>query len=522
MKITLLATSDTHGFIEPTNYVDSGIEKPFGIEKACTTIKKYKQAHPDEKVILLDNGDFLEGSPMAYYVAKRADEQDKESFIKAYNQVGYQLGTIGNHEFDYGLDYLNFMLKHSDRHFICANIVDNNNEPLLADPYTILDVAGVKIGFLGLTTTTTKKWKNINDLNDFNLISEIDACKRYIPEIREKADVVVVVYHGGFERDHTGNWNDINPGENRGHEILKNIPGIDAFISGHQHRKIASRLFNVPIVQPGSRGQYVAKISIETSNKDKSITKTDSELLNVKDSEPDPAIRATVTDLSSHLEHWLDKPLSRIKGDLTFKDPFQARIHESTFIELIQKIQMDKMGTDLSATALYNNEAHGFEDPITMRNIITNYVYPNTLVASRITGADLRAALEVSAQYFTVRHGDVVINEKFVFPKERFYNYDMYEGIDYTLNISKPAGHRVTRLKYHGRDVQDDQVLTIALNRYRASGGGHYPMYTSDKIIKSSDMTISHVIMEYLQKHPVVEATVNHNFEIISDSDQSN
>ncbi len=256
---------------------------------------------------------------MAYYVAKRADEQDKESFIKAYNQVGYQLGTIGNHEFDYGLDYLNFMLKHSDRHFICANIVDNNNEPLLADPYTILDVAGVKIGFLGLTTTTTKKWKNINDLNDFNLISEIDACKRYIPEIREKADVVIVVYHGGFERDHTGNWNDINPGENRGYEILKNIPGIDAFISGHQHRKIASRLFNVPIVQPGSRGQYVAKISIETSNKDKSITRTDSELLNVKDSEPDPAIRATVTDLSLHLEHWLDKPLSRIKGDLTFK-----------------------------------------------------------------------------------------------------------------------------------------------------------------------------------------------------------
>ena len=80
----------------------------------------------------------------------------------------------------------------------------------------------------------------------------------------------------------------------------------------------------------------------------------------------------------------------------------------------------------------------------------------------------------------------------------------------------------MTRLKYHGKDVQDDQVLTIALNRYRASGGGHYPMYTSDKIVKSSDMTISHVIMEYLQKHPVVEATVNNNFEIISDSEKSN
>ncbi len=276
---------------------------------------------------------------MAYYVAKRADKQDQDSFFTAYNEVGYQLGTIGNHEFDYGLDYLNYMMKHSDRHFVCANIVDNNNEPLLADPYTIMDVDGVKIGFLGLTTTSTKKWKNVNDLNDFNLISELDACKRYVPELRKKADVIVVVYHGGFERDHTGNWNDINPGENRGYDILKTFPEIDAMISGHQHRKIASRLFNVPIVQPGSRGQYVAKISIELSNKDKSIIKTDSELLNVKDSEPDPTIKETVTDLSKHLETWLDKPLSHIKGSLTFNDPFKARIHESAFIELIQKFR---------------------------------------------------------------------------------------------------------------------------------------------------------------------------------------
>ncbi len=120
---------------------------------------------------------------------------------------------------------------------------------------------------------TTKKWKNVNDLNDFNLISELDACKRYVPELRKKADVIVVVYHGGFERDHTGNWNDINPGENRGYDILKTFPEIDAMISGHQHRKIASRLFNVPIVQPGSRGQYVAKISIELSNKINQLSK---------------------------------------------------------------------------------------------------------------------------------------------------------------------------------------------------------------------------------------------------------
>ncbi|WP_243686015.1 hypothetical protein [Lentilactobacillus rapi] len=98
---------------------------------------------------------------------------------------------------------------------------------------------------------------------------------------------MVVVYHGGFERDHTGNWNDINPGENRGYDILQHIDGIDAFISGHQHRKIASRLFNVPIIQPGSRGEFVGKISFNVSNKDHQINRTNSELISVSDSDPD-------------------------------------------------------------------------------------------------------------------------------------------------------------------------------------------------------------------------------------------
>ncbi|GHP14846.1 2',3'-cyclic-nucleotide 2'-phosphodiesterase [Lentilactobacillus fungorum] len=516
MKITLLATSDTHGFIEPTNYVDSNADKPFGLQRDQTAIKRYAQQHPDEKIILIDNGDFLEGSPMAYYVAKLADQADQAAFISAYNQVGYQVGTIGNHEFDYGLNYLNFMMTNSHRQFVCANIVDQHNEPQLADPYTIIEIAGVKVGFLGLTTTSTKKWKNVNDLNEFNLIPELDACKRYIPELRAKADIVVVVYHGGFERDHTGNWNDINPGENRGYDILKHIKGIDALISGHQHRKIASRLFNVPIVQPGSRGEFIGKISFNVSNHDQKITRTNSELISASDSEPDEEMGQSISRLSKHLQTWLDKPLSTIKGSLTFDDPFKARIEETAFIEFIQKIQMDKMGTDISATALYNNEAHGFEDPITMRNIITNYVYPNTLVKSRITGADLRAALEVTAKYFDVKHGAVTVNEQFMFPKERFYNYDMYEGIDYTLNISNPVGSRVTELKYHGKDVVDDQILYVALNRYRASGGGHYPMFTRDKIVASSDTTISQVILEYLEQHPVVEATNNHNFRIVS------
>ncbi|AQW20851.1 bifunctional metallophosphatase/5'-nucleotidase [Lentilactobacillus curieae] len=516
MKITILCTSDTHGFIEPTNYVDKGLNKPFGIGKAASAIRDYKQHHKDEKIIVVDNGDFLEGSPLSYYAAKKADDTDRHIYTECYNEVGYELGTIGNHEFDYGLSYLRDVMRQSHRKFICANIVDHNNQPMLGKPYEIVDFGPCKIGFLGLSTTSTKKWKNVNDLDDFNLVSEIDTAEKYIPEIKKQADFVVVVYHGGFERDHTGNWNDINPGENKGYDLLSQFPEIDALISGHQHRKIESHLFKKPIVQPGFRGEFIGRITLNVSASEKRITKSESELISVADYPVHERISKTVTPLAKDVAHWLDHPLSRIQGDLSFLDPFTARTEDSSFIEFIQKVQMEKMGVDISATALYNNEAHGFANPITMRNIITNYVYPNTLVVSEISGADLKGALEVSAEYFALKGGKVVVNEKFIFPKHRYYNYDMYEGVDYTLDISKPVGSRVTKLEYHGEPVSPEQKLRVVLNRYRANGGGHYPMFTKDKIVKTDDTIISQIFLEYLKKHPVIEATNNHNFNVIS------
>ncbi|GAY72142.1 5'-nucleotidase C-terminal domain-containing protein [Lentilactobacillus kosonis] len=123
--------------------------------------------------------------------------------------------------------------------------------------------------------------------------------------------------------------------------------------------------------------------------------------------------------------------------------------------------------------------------------------------------------MEVSAEYFTLKAGKVVIDEKFIFPKHRYYNYDMYEGIDYTLDISEPLGKRVTQLSYHGEPVEPDQKLKVVLNRYRATGGGHYPMFSKDKIIKADDTIISQIFLEYLQQHPVIKATNNHNFQVI-------
>ena len=517
MKLTILATSDTHGFIPPTNFVDPQENKPYGLEKASSVISQYKADHPDEIVVTVDNGDFLEGSPLSYFTAKRADEQQRQAYNEAYNQVNYDIGTIGNHEFDYGLDYLYNAMEQSDRQFLCANIVNNDQKPLIGEPYQIIQRSGLKIGVLGLTTTSARKWKNINQLNDFHLLSAVQTAQQYVPYLQKHADVVVVVYHGGFERDASGTWTDITPGENEGYALLEQVPGIDALITGHQHRKLSGELFGVPFIQPGYRGEFVGKITLGLESDSPIVVENSAELLPCTNVEVDQKVDSTIQPLKHTLERWLDQPLAHIVGDLTFADPNAARKSETAFIEFIQRVQMATMQTDISATALYNNEAHGFENPITMRNIITNYVYPNSLAVVRVSGEDLRAALEVSAQYFSIdEHDEIIVNPRFRFPKHRFYNYDMYEGIDYTLNIANPVGQRVTKLRYHGKELRADQQLEIALNQYRATGGGHYPMFDESKIIRRNSTIMSQLIFEYLQSHPVVVAENNHNFQIIN------
>ncbi|WP_125765215.1 bifunctional metallophosphatase/5'-nucleotidase [Levilactobacillus mulengensis] len=522
MKLTILSTSDTHGYVFPTNYVKKGSHQGFGLARAATVIAREQAAAKEQgPVVTIENGDFLEGSPLAYYVARVQPDRDPQPLLNIYNQIDYDCGILGNHEFNYGQAYLQAAIRDAKRTILCANILDKNGDPEYGQPYKIIEKDGIKIGVLGLTTQAVYKWEKATNISGLQFESAFIAAKKYVPIIREQADVVVVCYHGGFERDlTTGQPNDIHVGENEAYHILEAIPGIDALVTGHQHRQLATDVFDIPTTQPGFRGQAVGKITLDLDRNAAgkvTVTQHHSELVSAQEAPLDKKVLAAANGLNDAVGHWLDQPLGHIKGDMTFDDPFDARIHETPYIEFIQKVQMATMGADISATALFNNEARGFENPITMRNIMTNYVYPNGLSLLKITGADLRAALEVSARYFSVKDGQIIVNPAFIHPKHRQYNYDMYEGIDYTLNVANPVGQRVERLTYHGQPVTPDQPLRIVLNQYRAVGGGHYAMFGADKIIAESQGAMSEIIADYLQEHPTVDATANANFTIINE-----
>ncbi|WP_125605643.1 bifunctional metallophosphatase/5'-nucleotidase [Lapidilactobacillus bayanensis] len=513
MKLTILSTSDTHGYLLPTDYRDRQLNAKFGLTRAATILKT-EQAQADGPVLMIENGDFLQGSAFAYYQAKIA--QQYFGMTSVYNSIPYQVGIVGNHEFNYGKDYLTNAIKYSTRHFLCANILNEDGTPAFGAPYEIINLAGLNVAVLGLTTQYIPHWESPEHLAGLKFTSALAAAQKYVPELRQQADVVVVAYHGGFERDiESGQPTEALTGENEGYELLTMVPGIDALVTGHQHREIATVHQGIPITQPGSKAAYVGKMTL-TLDDAKKVTAASAELLSTAAASPDEDLTPALVLDNENVEDWLDQPLGTTTGDLTITDPFVVRTKPHPYIQFVQDVQRAATNTKISGTALFNNDGQGFGQTITFRSVLTNYIYPNTLAVVKLTGADLRAALEQTANYFTLdASGAIGVNPKFEKPKPQHYNYDMYAGINYVINVSQPIGQRITELTYQGRAIAPDDELEVVVNQYRAVGGGNYQMFTADKIVREVTEDMTEIIADYLQKHPVVTAETENNFKVV-------
>ena len=516
MKVTILATSDMHGYILPTNFSEKGMDLPFGTAKVATVMHKMKQ-EAQGPVIQIENGDFIQGSPLSYYIRKK-DEVGVEALTAIPNHMGYDVGVLGNHEFNYGMEYLKEAIASYQYPILAANVLDKEGNPVLGKPYVIFEKEGVKIAILGVVTQYIPNWEQPATIEGLHFLSLVETAQKYVPILKEQADIVIVSYHGGFERHlETGEPTELLTGENEGYELLKTVKGIDAFVTGHQHREIATKLFGVPVIQPGYRGSYIGKIelTIEKTLNGYAVRESHAALIPTKNEQADPEIIELVQTVSDDVEVWLDQTLGTVHGNMRIEDPNQARLIEHPYVEFINRVQMEASGAPISATALFNNEGKGFNSTITMRDVITNYIYPNTLAVLKLTGKELRAALERTADFFVVSEGEIKFNPIYVEPKPQYYNYDMYEGIDYTIDFQKPSGQRVVTLNYQGTCLEEDQEIELVTNQYRAVGGGNYDMFGPEKIVRVIQIDMTELIAEYLRNHPVIEAKVNHNFQTL-------
>lgn len=514
MKLTFLETSDMHGYVYPTDY--SGKQNlALGAAKVAAKLKELR-AQAAGPVITIENGDFIQGSPLSYYLAK--EKSSAKELTKLINLMDYDVQVIGNHEFNYGIDYLKEAIESYHAPVLAANILNEAGQPYFGKAYTIIEKAGMKIAILGLTTEYIPHWEKPETLAGLTFANIVETAKKYVPLLKQQADLVIVSYHGGFEKDlTTGEATEALTGENEGYKLLQEVEGIDALFTGHQHRTIAVKINGIPVVQPGYRGNHIGEIQLTIEKNGDQVMVVDSHaaLHTVENVAGDPQILSAIEPLELELERWLDQTLGKVEGDMRITDPMQARLEEHPYVEFINRVQLSASGAEISATALFNNEGKGFGKTITMRDVITNYVYPNTLAVIKINGAELRAALEQSANYLAVENDQIVFNPAYIHPKPQYYNYDMYEGIQYTIDMNQPVGQRITELSFQGHPIIAEQEFELVTNQYRAIGGGNYEMFGADKIVREIQIDMTELIAEYLKKHPIIKAEVDHNFNVI-------
>lgn len=518
--VTVLETSDIHGNILPKYYGNNQIRE-CGLAKISTFVQKQRQEY--KNLIVIDNGDLFQGTPLTYHHA-RIDKQKENPIIKVMNHIGYDGFVIGNHEYNYGKEFIENAKSESNFCWLAANIIDvNTNRCKYGLPYIIKTFdEGIRVAILGVTTHFVPYWENPNHIDDVDFEDAFLAAKKWVHHLKtvEQVDVVIVSYHGGFERDlYTGAVTERLSGENQAYQMCMEIEGIDLLLTGHQHRCIEDTKVNdVAVIQPGAHGYQVGKItiSIEKSNGQWKVQDIQSKLVSVKEYIPDNEVITMIEPYENSTQAWLDQSIGKIVGDMTIKNPIEIRLKEHPYIEFVNQVQMLYTGVDISATSLFDDHCPGLKKNVTMRDIVSNYIYPNSLKVLRVTGKDIKEALELSAAYFETYNGkEVKVNSSQMQNKVRPYNYDMWEGIHYIINISQPIGDRVVTLEYQGKPIEFDKEYDVVLNNYRAGGGGDYFMFTDKPVLKEIQKDVSELIAEYISEKGEVTAAVNENWKVI-------
>lgn len=512
MQVTILSTSDVHGYVLADDFRRPKTDKPFGLAKSVTALRNIQDSQDAEWMITVENGDFIQGSPLTAY-AKTHDELSV--FKQMVSEVDYDVQILGNHEFNYGRTFLTEFYEDNER-LLNANILDiETNEPFIGQPYRIFEQDKVKVAVIGVTTQFIPNWESADHIQGLSFNDPVETVKAYVQELQENVDVIVVAYHGGVERDlKSGELTERDTGENQGYALAQ-LEGVDAVVTGHQHRQIATEIAGTPLTQPGYRGEAVGMIQL-TLDDSHQITKKKAELIKVAELEIDEQIVQTITPIQTQTDQALDTPITRLPFDMKITDHMAARMHSHPYLELVNTVQMAVSETSIASTALFNNEVQGLGEVVTRRDIMTNYIYPNEVVAQALTGQDIKDALEVNAGYFTLEDNDIVVNPKYLWPKLEHYNYDIWSGIKYTFDISQPEGERVTELTtLDGQPIDMTQTYEVAMNQYRSTGAGGFTMFNTSKTIREIPGTMTDHLINYLSEHGEALQPTSEHFKVI-------
>lgn len=486
--LTISFTSDTHGFFAPLDYA-TGTRAATGLANCAS------QYCHDGNSLVIDGGDTLQGSPLTYYLYNGHDQGHCVP-AKVMDLAGYDFITLGNHDFNFGKEETARYLRELGARCLCANVQGLEG----TEKWTVVTLEnGLRIGMTGIVTHFVNLWEKPEHIEGLTITDAFTAAKEALEELKQQdVDLTLCIYHGGFETDiHTGEHL-AKTNENQGWQICQELD-FDVLLCSHQHQAHSNLVIGgTHVCMNQNNARHFTKLMVSVED-DGTVTATSRQV--EAGNETLPSLDAYLAPLSEKIEEWLDIPVGHLDVPLLPDEHMNMAANGSLIANFFNQVQLEASGADISCTCLAN-VVKGFNQDVTIRDIVSTYVFPNTLKTIVVSRTVLKSALERCADYFDFdENGSLALGDSFKRPMIQHYNFDHFAGIQVTMDLSKASGDRVVSIRYKGQELEEDRELSLALNNYRASGAGGYEVYAECELLKDQPTEIVEMIMAYVDRH---------------------
>ncbi|NUR32790.1 MAG: hypothetical protein HOQ30_02165 [Gemmatimonadaceae bacterium] len=498
--LVVVGTTDTHGRLRGWNYESNAPDPVRGLSRAATIVDSLRRAAPG-RVILIDAGDLLQGNSLTYVAARVVPADGPHPVIAAMNAMQYDAAAIGNHEFNYGVPFLERAVRQAKFPMLAANAYRPDGGVAFTQ-WTLVERGGARIGIVGATTPGSMVWDRDNLKGRVVIRDIVPELKSAVADVRAAgAAIVLVTVHSGL--DGASSYDTVTtgvPSENVAARIAREVPGVDLILYGHSHQEMPDTTINgVLLMQPKNWATSVAVAHLtllRTAGK-WAVAQKDSRVIQSAGHAESPAVLAATDAAHRATVAWVTTPIGRTTVSWRADS---ARVVDTPLIDLILETERKATGADLASTAAFSLDASLDSGAITAARLQALYPYDNTLRAVRITGRQLRDYLEHSARYYrTAADGTPSVD-----PSVAGYNFDIVAGANYTLDLSRPVGQRVTTLEFKGRAVAPTDSFTLALNNYRQTGGGGYSMLSGAPVVYDRNEEIRQLLVDEVKKRGTV------------------
>ncbi len=533
-------TTDIHGSVFPYDFIDQK-ETNHSLAHVMSWVKETREK--DENLILLDNGDFLQGQPTVYY--SNFETPNKKHIIsKMYNYMGYDAASVGNHDIEAGHGVYDKLNKEFKFPWLAANAVHKETREPYFQPYTIIDRYGIKIAVIGMVTPNIPHWLPENLWEGLEFEDMIESAQKWIKVVKEeeKADIVIGLFHAGIDYTYGGASANTYKNENASKLVAQQVNGFDIIFAGHDHQTTNELTENgVLLMGTTSAGKEVAKATLviewDETNQKWSIAKK-GEIVSMEDYDADPNFMKKFSKEYKTISNYVSKIIGNFKKSITTRE---AMFKDSPFVDLIHNIQLDLTDADVSFAAPLSFDKTINKGNIYVSDMFKLYKYENLLYTMKLSGKEIKDYLEYSyGKWFNqMKNADDHIinfqiddNGKPIYSERynsyqtvtRYYNYDSAAGIKYTVNVSKPVGERINIISMaNGENFDINKEYVCAINSYRGNGGGGHLTegvgLTKDKIkarmVSSTLKDLRYYLMKWIEDKFDINPITDNNWKVI-------